>query len=159
MDTKVCYRCNVEQPIENFSIDRRRKDGRYPACKECEKARAKHYYHTQVIVCPERDNKSKTRDRVSALKRHYGLTIEDYDRMVQEQGGVCAICRNPESRSTNGRVHHLCVDHDHRTGAVRGLLCRRCNRMLGVFKDDVTLLRDGLTYLERYECRKQDRHE
>jgi hypothetical protein len=61
--------------------------------------------------------------RANRLKRKYGLTIEDYDRMADTQGNACVVCREPDD--------DLFVDHDHRTGQVRGLLCNRCNTLLG----------------------------
>lgn len=85
------------------------------------------------------------------LMRKYGLTPADYQDMYLAQGGVCAICRQPETA-----VHHtslapkaLAVDHCHKTGKVRGLLCWHCNSVLGKVKDSVTILRSMVGYLER----------
>ena len=75
------------------------------------------------------------------LMRVYGLTIEDYDRMVVLQGHACKICR----RKSNKRLH---IDHCHATNTVRGLLCRKCNTGLGNFDDDPDRLREGAAYLE-----------
>jgi len=72
------------------------------------------------------------------LKRRYGIGADDFDRMVSEQGGRCAICGRP------GPEH---VDHDHATGAVRGILCFSCNGGLGQFKDDLDALSAAATYL------------
>jgi hypothetical protein len=73
--------------------------------------------------------------------RVYGLTIEDYDRMLVQQGHVCKICkRNPDNK--------LHIDHCHATKKVRGLLCRKCNTGLGNFDDDPERLREGAAYLE-----------
>ena len=77
------------------------------------------------------------------LKHYYGLTPEQYDVMLQKQDGKCAICRSPAGES---RLH---VDHDHKTGAVRGLLCRTCNVALGHFNDSILTLRSAIEYLER----------
>jgi hypothetical protein len=79
-------------------------------------------------------------------KREYGISLEDVDRMAQEQGNACAICGRPfESRER--RMRH--VDHDHATGAIRGLLCQHCNHGLGSFHDNPTSLRAAAAYLER----------
>lgn len=64
------------------------------------------------------------------LKDKYGLTEEAYDAMLKGQGGVCAICGKVETAVCNGTPASLSVDHDHDTGAIRGLLCIRCNRSL-----------------------------
>lgn len=69
------------------------------------------------------------------LKRNFGLSIADFDRMLEKQGGVCAICgRKPPF----GRIKNLAVDHDHKTGKIRGLLCNKCNSFLGYVRDDLS---------------------
>lgn len=90
--------------------------------------------------------------RKSHLKRHYGLTPEDEARMLASQNGVCAICQKPEThRYKSGKLKDLSVDHDHSTGAVRGLLCFNCNQGIGRFRDDPALLRAAAIYLERHQ--------
>lgn len=74
--------------------------------------------------------------------RRYGLTIEDYDRLWTAQAGCCALCGKDGRRA-------LHVDHDHDTGAIRGLLCDLCNMGLGVLGDDLPSLRQAVAYLER----------
>lgn len=78
------------------------------------------------------------------LKRLCGLTIDEYDRLLATQGGVCAICK--ETCPTGRR---LATDHDHASGRVRGLLCARCNPMLGYAQDDPRRLAAGAEYLLR----------
>lgn len=90
---------------------------------------------------PERYRESKRRQN---LKRRYGITIEEYDTMLYNQEGVCAICGTEECRVKPS----FSVDHDHRTGEIRGLLCNDCNTALGGFKDDARLLRKAIKYLE-----------
>lgn len=80
--------------------------------------------------------------RAGQLKRKFGLTVEDYDRMVAEQEGSCAICRRP---CQTGR--RLAVDHCHKTGAVRGLLCHSCNLGIGKLGDDPERLLSAARYL------------
>jgi Recombination endonuclease VII len=81
----------------------------------------------------------------SYLKRTYGLTSEQYKGMLAAQNGVCAICEEKCNMNMN-----LCVDHDHITGKIRGLLCNSCNRALGLFKDKIKSLRAAAEYLEKY---------
>lgn len=76
----------------------------------------------------------------------YGLTEEDYDRLVASQDGACAICRREPPEGTN-----LAVDHSHADGRVRGLLCGPCNVGLGMFRDDPALLRAAIDYLRYIE--------
>jgi hypothetical protein len=81
--------------------------------------------------------------RAHYLKSKFGLSVAEYDTMLAEQGGVCAICRAPE----DGK--RLAVDHCHTTGAVRGLLCQRCNRGIGHFAESAERLRAAANYVER----------
>lgn len=83
------------------------------------------------------------------IKKLYGLTPEDYWGMFDAQNGVCAICNEPESiTTTDGVRRRLAVDHDHKTGRVRALLCTSCNLGLGAFKDDPERLAAALAYLD-----------
>jgi hypothetical protein len=85
-------------------------------------------------------------DRKSYLKRTYGMTLEDYERMFEAQAGVCAICS--EARPEERTLH---VDHDHETGMIRGLLCFRCNNALGDFDEEYELFQRAADYLDRDE--------
>lgn len=87
-------------------------------------------------------------------KRYYGLTSEDYGRMLAEQGSVCAICFKPEIRITpKGDLTTLHVDHDHVTGKVRALLCYKCNSMLGGVDDSPEILRAAADYIEKHRAK------
>jgi len=81
-------------------------------------------------------------NRKSHLKRKFGLTEAEYDELLADQGGGCAICGEPPADGVS-----LHVDHDHDTGAVRGLLCMRCNNALGLFREDAALLTEAAHYL------------
>jgi predicted alpha/beta-hydrolase family hydrolase len=82
--------------------------------------------------------------RATKLHQLYGLTIEEYRVLHDEQEGKCLICGQ---ECQTGRM--LSVDHDHNTGKVRGLLCQNCNTGIGKFKDDPDLLKKAISYLER----------
>lgn len=86
--------------------------------------------------------------RNKTLLRTYGITLKQYDEMLAEQGGVCAICLQPETMIHNGKIKRLSVDHDHKTGKVRGILCQRCNTTLGRYEDNPELMRNLISYLE-----------
>lgn len=85
------------------------------------------------------------------LKKQYGITLEDYNRILEKQNHVCAICGNPERaiKKSTGKLIDLAVDHCHSTGKVRGLLCTGCNTGLGNFKDDTIILNKALLYLQK----------
>lgn len=83
------------------------------------------------------------------LKRHYGLSLEDYQQMLASQGGGCAICASPHSKRP--KMPRLVVDHDHKTGKVRGLLCSPCNVALGMLGDNLDLLTKAREYLKSHD--------
>jgi len=84
--------------------------------------------------------------------RKFSMSIEEYDSKALSQGGVCAICKRPETRTDprTGQVWALSVDHDHRTGKNRGLLCSRCNCGLGNFNENKDFLSRAIAYLTEY---------
>jgi hypothetical protein len=87
--------------------------------------------------------------RFDTLKRKYGITKERFDRLFKLQEGVCAICGGVNIPGLKHGV--LAVDHDHKIGNVRGLLCDRCNRVLGFTQDSKGLLAKMIGYLDRHE--------
>ncbi len=89
--------------------------------------------------------------KISASRRHrlksYGLAPGDYEAMLASQRGMCAICCTDTPKGQGGRFH---VDHDHKTGKVRGLLCTGCNTGIGHLKDSLTIVQDAAEYLRRH---------
>ena len=88
--------------------------------------------------------KQKNAARRMKYKREYGITIEDYDEMLEAQGGRCAICRTDKPGGSGKR---FAVDHCHESKKVRGILCQSCNTALGHFKDNVLILEKAIDYL------------
>lgn len=84
------------------------------------------------------------------LRKAFGITIADYQAMLVEQNGVCAICDRPETTVRRGRIEPLSVDHCHTTGKVRGLLCAQCNKGLGMFHDKPERIERAVHYLKRH---------
>lgn len=87
------------------------------------------------------------------LRRDYGITLEQYNQMLKEQGYVCKICGEPETKRhfKSGKLMLLSVDHCHTTGKIRGTICARCNLMLGKVKDDVKILSSAIDYLNHFK--------
>jgi len=141
--TRKCYDCGQELPLTKFNKNAARPDGYGVYCKKCEYARCKRYRAEH----PERAKKVR---RKGHLKRTFGLTLEDYDQMVAKQKNRCAICGKPESRSIKGAVPRLGIDHNHKTGEIRELLCYSCNLALGYANDDPELLKRMIAYLEKH---------
>lgn len=113
--------------------------------KDIEKSRAasREYARLRRINNPE---KLRAADRKSMLKHDYGITVEEYDAMSARQNGVCAICGRPQS----ARRGRLSIDHDHKTGSIRGLLCTNCNSALGMVNDRIDLLKEMIEYILRW---------
>lgn len=135
----VCTRCGRSEPEVAFYPKRYQ-------CKPCVVAAQKVRYQNQRANGWRQPTRSSEQVRIDNLRR-YGLTVDDYDRLLAEQGGACAICGvdRPEIRRKTDRHFH--VDHCHETGVVRGLLCNRCNRGLGMLGDDN--LNKAILYLEK----------
>lgn len=133
--TKRCVRCGQPKPFSAFKAHTKTPDGYYGWCRTC---------------CSERFHELNTPDRrARAAQRvrdaNWGLSEGQYDAMLEAQSGGCAICGEP---CTSGRS--LAVDHDHQTGAIRGLLCGDCNRAIGTMRDSPQRLRSAADYLERH---------
>lgn len=161
---KQCVKCGEVKPLSEFYRFAKMRDGHRNDCKGCnlaeksaryfanpEPARRRSKEWSQAnrervlarVAAAQGTEKKKLSDRKSYLKRKFGITLEEYDRMLADQGGACAICgREPRSDIS------LHVDHEHQSGRIRGLLCFRCNNALGDFDDDPTLLRSAASYVE-----------
>lgn len=92
------------------------------------------------------------RQRKYQLMDKYGITEDDYNTMLENQKGLCAICKTDKP---TGKWKRFAVDHCHHTGHVRGLLCNECNRGMGLLRDSPELLRCAANYLEENQLRKQ----
>jgi hypothetical protein len=111
-------------------------------CKACGKNRAAKFFKTDAgTVCvPCQKAKRSASTHARRVEQTYGLTAEQYRALLAHQGGACAICKGV-------RPYRLNVDHCHATGLVRGLLCRRCNKLLRDVRDSVEVLCDAANYL------------
>lgn len=145
-----CSKCGAEKAPNQFYPCKTHKSGRQSRCKDCQRVCAKEQWRSrprdlQARAAWRRKNPEKMREyrRKDKLKT-FGLTPEEYDKLLEAQNGVCAICRGS---CTTGK--RLAVDHCHESGKVRGLLCGSCNTSLGKFKDSPDLLRRAADYVER----------
>lgn len=156
---KVCPRCGQSLPASEFTRNRTRKDGLSCYCRTCGKAydRERYAEDPERVLVVQRKWRKKNHQHVrhysrqwwkqnpDALRQYrYGITPEEYHQMHSSQKGCCAICELPESEV--GKLH---VDHDHENGVVRGLLCGKCNRGLGLLNDNAACLRRAAKYLSR----------
>jgi hypothetical protein len=98
------------------------------------------YAHNLCFNCYPKSLKFKEQKKILYLKYSYSMTLDRYEEMLKTQNGQCLICSDPVN----------CIDHDHRTGIVRGLLCKVCNSGLGYFRDSIEYLENAITYLKQH---------
>jgi hypothetical protein len=181
VETKICGKCKIEKSIERFAKSSNRKDGYDYQCKDCtrewrknhkeyidRKRKEWHDAHPDKIKLAHKRWAKKNRDKIlkhnkkiraehpeRARKHHlkfaFGITLDDYNKMFQEQNGVCAICGQPETKidKQKNKLRVLSVDHNHTTGQIRGLLCDRCNLGIAFFKDNAEILLNASMYLNK----------
>jgi hypothetical protein len=145
---KTCPKCSKDLQLNKFNKSNRR-DGYQTYCRDCHNFMQREKYKND----PQQKVKRQKREAIrkakkplakkdAELQRLYGITVNQYLDILSSQNGVCKICY--KKCKTKSR---LSVDHDHNTGRVRGLLCNRCNRALGMFEDDTELLLSAVAYL------------
>lgn len=136
---KTCPNCKEEKELSEFyKFNRKDSDGRQCWCKVCMNSR-------------EREKKTSEFYRKHDLKRKFGITQEDYEKILESQNGVCSICECEESTKHRYKEgsQNLAIDHCHETGIIRGLLCSNCNRGIGMFKDNPKFLISAAEYLNK----------
>lgn len=137
-----CSKCKNKKPPDDFPRDKNRKSGRYPTCKKCRAEQARKRYQLGYR------EKKLVSVRATNLRKQYGLSIDQFDALLAAQEGRCAICREGPKEGTKTPWY---VDHDHKTGKVRGILCINCNVALGHLKDSPKLCVAAAQYLLRFE--------
>ena len=172
MLAKICAKCQTKKPANFFHKAKKEKDGLQYQCIECSKKyHAERYINQkeklqQQIQSYRASNKdklaeagkiwrSKNQDKVkqyqrtSNLRKKFGLSVEQYEKMAVAQNHVCAICLQPETfiHKTKGQVARLAIDHCHVSGKIRKLLCANCNRALGLFNDNADILKRAAQYI------------
>ncbi len=149
IETRHCPRCETNKPLSDFRT-RKVKGKEYPSpyCNPCTAAyqaeRRKARIDAGEVLKHSYSKEEATRYHWLRRLKKLGITEDEYEAMLELQGGTCAICP-AEVSGTRGTVWP--VDHDHKTGEPRGLLCHTCNQGLGLFKDDPALLARAIDYL------------
>lgn len=163
---KPCTICHKPQPLSQFHRKATAKDGHRAQCKTCvrryqerralgvstprklgrspESLERRKLYHRQYMRKYNKTAAWKMAHRKCLIHKKYGITWDQYQSLITAQNNLCAICNKGESPK-----RRLAIDHCHRTGRVRGLLCIKCNRALGYFGDDPAVVRAALGYLLR----------
>jgi len=172
MKFKICTRCKKTRVLSKFTKQKECKDGVRSICKHCDKEWRANYYlnnkekikksvsqwqkENRVLVYARKKSyykkhpiKRKQYQRLCNLKYKFGMTVNDYNKILKNQNYTCAICHKKESKQK-----HLSVDHNHKTGKVRGLLCSNCNNTLGLLYEDIKILKSMITYLRKDRGKK-----
>jgi hypothetical protein len=141
--SKVCPKCKLDQPASEWY--------KYLTGPNAPR------WSTYCKPCSVKlGDQMKGRSRNARLLRKYGVTADEYGHMLSVQNSACAVCGDVVDVASNGGLpaiegHALVVDHNHKTGNVRGLLCRECNLGIGYFKDDPVRLQWAIKYLEGFD--------
>lgn len=135
---KTCSKCNETKPLSEFYTDRSLPGGKRNYCSVCDRKKAQNYREK----FPE---KAKMQVRSSKLKIKYGIDLDKFNLMVTEQNNKCAICE-----TVFWAPKYTCVDHCHKTGKVRAILCGPCNTGLGLFKESTQILEKAIQYLKTH---------
>ncbi len=146
---KLCSKCKKNRLLTSFYPDKTVKSGLRASCIKCELIRTGEWkkLNSESLKLYNKksyeQNKHKKMDR--RLKREYGITLKEREQLFLSQSCACAICKTPEFELPVA----LAVDHNHLTGQVRGLLCRKCNMALGLIGDTRESAQDMLNYLDK----------
>jgi hypothetical protein len=134
---KICNTCQEEKSLDDFPKDKRWRSSYKKDCKLCYNKKRRESYNPDLR-------------RIDGLRQNYGISYEEYYNMYIHQKGCCAICNTPISlHAGNTKKHKAHVDHCHDTKKIRGLLCTKCNTLLGMANDNVNILESAKLYLER----------
>lgn len=150
-----CNKCKEEKDSSHFHKNKRKKNGFEYTCKVCVKKRLEEIKiekeEGNYIPRVERDIHkipygTLAYYRSSRLKRAHGIILSDYNKMFENQGGCCLICGKHQTDLNRP----LCVDHNHKTGEIRDLLCSSCNSVLGYCYENIKILESAIKYIEKH---------
>lgn len=145
----ICTKCKVEKDNSSFRIRLNSKSGFQYWCKGCEyQANKKRYIaKPKRIVIPKEKDQIKLNALKRMLKFRYNITYQQYTEMYDLQNHSCNICKKPNSL---GGRKGLQVDHCHKTGKIRMLLCPKCNTLLSICNDNIDILESSILYLKQH---------
>lgn len=162
---KPCKKCGVVKPLSEYHVARDNRDGHRNECKACWKAICRARYlanrdeyirraqkwrdrnpdYYQEVLRRNREENREQRAKIGRrgyFRRKYGMSLEELEFLHVVQGDACAICGQTDPAG-------LHIDHHHETGLIRGLLCGRCNKAIGLLKEDPALFDSASQYLQR----------
>jgi hypothetical protein len=157
---RTCNKCKKPKALEEFSRDRNHKDGRTYDCKLCRAAKHRQWtkdnpekvketneryapYRKQYYQKPE----VKLKHRKRHIEKKYNISYSEYEKMLDAQLSLCYICNRPEPQERN---EYLAVDHCHKTGKIRKLLCSRCNMVVGLLEENFAIADKIKEYIKNH---------
>ena len=144
-ENKKCSDCGIDKPLVDFTPRADRNGTPRAQCKRCisgyRKSRYSSFEDTRAAY------------RASGRKFRTGVSQEDFNQMFEHQNGCCAICKRHQSESKRT----FSVDHDHKTGLIRGLLCNECNLFLGLAYDSTSILASAIEYLKQKDSTETEK--
>jgi len=170
---KYCSGCKKTKTIKEFHLDRSNLDKHSYICKSCTQYKYKKYYkkHRKVIIQKQKDRLAKPQNKLKRqkyLKKYrkkvkviqtawrYNLTQEQLLALCAKFKYKCGICgKSLKLKATKIKHKQLCIDHNHKTKKVRGILCGRCNLAIGNFADSIKLLQKAVKYLKKFNNKKE----
>lgn len=138
-EIKACYRCNIVRNLSEFYKSKRSKDGRQGYCKFCSNLDSS---ERAAALSPEEKAVKADYLKEYHLRKKYGISPDQWERMLEDQENRCAICKRP------GDKWH--TDHNHLTKKLREILCQSCNHLLGNAQDEIQVLENAIAYLRKH---------
>lgn len=159
-ETRICSKCGKEKAVSQYQKGRRqcrkcktaikkatalrnRVELEEQKCNKCKRVLPINSFASSSVNVSGKQSKCRECMKLYKVQERYGISGEEYGRMLREQKGLCLICQD--------EMIPPAVDHDHRDGKVRGLLCKTCNSGLGCFKDDSSIVFRAASYLYKHE--------
>jgi hypothetical protein len=136
LKTKICSSCKTRKNLKNFHKNKSSKDGHHHYCKKCK--------NESRIIRRLSDNSFRIAQNIKQKLSKYNITNEHYISILEKQKKSCSICSN-----TFENERTIFIDHDHSNGNVRGLLCPKCNTILGLANDNINTLLSAVNYLKQ----------
>lgn len=146
---KQCCTCKEVKTRASFFHQNNLWDKLTADCKDCRSKRQRELRHIRIRT-PSGKQNEREKCRRESLGHKFRMTVAEYEQLHDAIGGLCEICGNPETtRGNGGTTKCLAVDHCHVGGHIRGLLCGKCNKGIGMFKDDPKLMEKAAAYVRR----------
>lgn len=138
---KTCTKCKIEKSLDDFYFKSNRNFERVSRCKPCTTEDRREYNKAYYAATREKSENARN-------LRMYGITLQERDEILARQNGICPICRKADGPWAVDHDHACCPSTKTCGNCIRGILCAKCNKALGLFKDDIETLKAAIEYLK-----------